>query len=92
MPVGGQVSRYSTNKSWRVSFLADGSLSANSTDPASALTTFANTPSRASEIVATGAGSDLYVINIHRGSVVRRVSLPSRGPVVSWRSTRPTGN
>lgn len=52
----------------------------NRTDPASALSTFAYTPSRSSEIIATGNGSDLYVVNIHRGAIVRKVR--AEGPAV----------
>ncbi|KAM0788388.1 hypothetical protein ACM66B_001526 [Microbotryomycetes sp. NB124-2] len=39
------------------------------------LTTFAYTPSRSSEIAATGPGSDLYLINTARGSLVKKQSL-----------------
>jgi len=48
----------------------------SSTDQAVPLTTFAFTPSRSSEIIATGPGSDLYVSNVTRGSIVRQVSRP----------------
>lgn len=43
------------------------------TDPPVPLTTFAYTPARSSEIVATGPGSDMIVVNLTRGSVVRQV-------------------
>lgn len=51
--------------------------SAHRTEPPAPLTTFAYTPSRSSEIIATGPGSDLFMVNVNRGSIVRRVrSLP----------------
>ncbi|GAA5868955.1 hypothetical protein JCM16303_000318 [Sporobolomyces ruberrimus] len=48
------------------------------TDQSVPLTSFAFTPSRSSEIIATGPGSDLYVCNVTRGSIVRqqRATLP----------------
>ncbi|GAA5946166.1 hypothetical protein JCM3765_000141 [Sporobolomyces pararoseus] len=48
------------------------------TDQAVPLTTFAYTPSRSSEIITTGPGSDLYVCNVTRGCIVRqqRSTLP----------------
>ncbi|KAK4058405.1 poly(A)-specific ribonuclease [Microbotryomycetes sp. JL221] len=45
------------------------------TNPASPLTTFAYTPSRSSEIATTGPGSDLYLINTNRGSLMRKQTL-----------------
>ncbi|SCV74095.1 BQ2448_6527 [Microbotryum intermedium] len=47
------------------------------TDTTLPLTTFAYTPARSSEIVTTGPGSDLFVVNLNRGSVVRRQATPS---------------
>ncbi|GAA5943118.1 hypothetical protein JCM3775_000652 [Rhodotorula graminis] len=46
------------------------------TDPPVPLTTVAYTPSRSSEIVATGPGSDMVVVNLSRGSVVRKQPSP----------------
>ncbi|TKA57450.1 hypothetical protein B0A53_00679 [Rhodotorula sp. CCFEE 5036] len=46
------------------------------TDPPVPLTTFAYTPARSSEIVATGPGSDMIVVNLTRGSVVRQQASP----------------
>ncbi|GAA5924433.1 hypothetical protein JCM10213_004576 [Rhodosporidiobolus nylandii] len=46
------------------------------TDPPVPLTTFAYTPSRSSEIVTTGPGSDLFVVNVGRGSIVRKQPSP----------------
>ncbi|GAA5855893.1 hypothetical protein JCM8547_000402 [Rhodosporidiobolus lusitaniae] len=46
------------------------------TDPPVPLTTFAYTPSRSSEIVATGPGSDLFVVNLAQGRIVRNQSSP----------------
>ncbi|GAA6005194.1 hypothetical protein JCM11491_002615 [Sporobolomyces phaffii] len=48
------------------------------TDQAVPLTTFSFTPSRSSEIITTGPGSDLYICNVTRGSIVRqqRSTLP----------------
>ncbi|GAA5911786.1 hypothetical protein JCM6882_003353 [Rhodosporidiobolus microsporus] len=46
------------------------------TDPPVPLTTFAYTPSRSSEIVTTGPGSDLMVVNVTRGAVVRKQLSP----------------
>ncbi|GAA6000190.1 hypothetical protein JCM10207_007897 [Rhodosporidiobolus poonsookiae] len=42
------------------------------TDPPVPLTTYAYTPSRSSEIIATGPGSDFCVVHLGRGSIVRR--------------------
>ncbi|SCZ99141.1 BZ3500_MvSof-1268-A1-R1_Chr3-1g05835 [Microbotryum saponariae] len=47
------------------------------TDTTMPLTTFAYTPARSSEIVTTGPGSDMFVVNLNRGSVVRRQATPS---------------
>ncbi|KAK4051846.1 poly(A)-specific ribonuclease [Microbotryomycetes sp. JL201] len=44
-------------------------------DAGQPLTTFAYTPSRSSEIAATGPASDLYLINTARGSLVKKQSL-----------------
>ncbi|BGP38499.1 poly(A)-specific ribonuclease [Rhodotorula kratochvilovae] len=46
------------------------------TDPPVPLTTFAYTPSRSSEIIATGPGSDMFVVNVTRGSIVRKQPSP----------------
>ncbi|BGP54203.1 hypothetical protein JCM8202_001336 [Rhodotorula sphaerocarpa] len=46
------------------------------TDPPVPLTTFAYTPARSSEIIATGPGSDMFVVNLTRGSVVRQQASP----------------
>ncbi|GAA5974216.1 hypothetical protein JCM11641_003332 [Rhodosporidiobolus odoratus] len=46
------------------------------TDPPVPLTTFAYTPSRSTEIVTTGPGSDLFVVNVGRGSIVRKQLSP----------------
>ncbi|GAA6028111.1 hypothetical protein JCM8097_001876 [Rhodosporidiobolus ruineniae] len=46
------------------------------TDPPVPLTTFAYTPSRSSEIVTTGPGSDLFVVNLARGSITRKQHSP----------------
>ncbi|GJN87292.1 hypothetical protein Rhopal_000240-T1 [Rhodotorula paludigena] len=43
------------------------------TDPPVPLTTFAYTPSRSSEVIATGPGSDLFVVNLARGSITRKL-------------------
>ncbi|GAA5954496.1 hypothetical protein JCM21900_005967 [Sporobolomyces salmonicolor] len=55
------------------------------TEPPVPLTTFAYTPSRSSEIIATGPGSDLFVVNVTRGSVVRK--QPSSLPFLHLRRT-----
>ncbi|BGO90283.1 hypothetical protein NBRC10512_004804 [Rhodotorula toruloides] len=46
------------------------------TDPPVPLTAFAYTPSRSSEIIATGPGSDLFVVNVTRGSIIRKQPSP----------------
>ncbi|CEQ42977.1 SPOSA6832_04843, partial [Sporobolomyces salmonicolor] len=55
------------------------------TEPPVPLTTFAYTPSRSSEIIATGPGSDLFVVNVTRGSIVRK--QPSSLPFLHLRRT-----
>lgn len=46
-----------------------------STEPPTPLSTFAYTPSRSSEIIATGPGSNLFVVNVNRGSIIRQVGI-----------------
>lgn len=43
------------------------------TDPSSVLSTFAFTPQRSSEIIATGPNSNLFIVNVNRGSIIRSV-------------------